>query len=87
MIFICVLQCSVKCGIGERKRKVKCVDHLKKHIPNKYCPRPVPAAVEKCDMGSCHTQWWVTAWSHQVSYLPSVVENYFEVINLLCKHK
>ncbi|XP_041364271.1 thrombospondin type-1 domain-containing protein 4-like isoform X2 [Gigantopelta aegis] len=58
-------QCSVECGVGERKRKVKCVDHHKKHIPNKYCPGPAPTAIEPCNMGACHQQWWVTAWSHQ----------------------
>ncbi|XP_046350482.2 thrombospondin type-1 domain-containing protein 4-like [Haliotis rufescens] len=60
-------KCSVSCGVGEQRRKVKCVDHQATQIPDRFCEATPPTGVKKCNQGTCQKQWWTSKWSDQCS--------------------
>ncbi|KAL3867433.1 hypothetical protein ACJMK2_044635 [Sinanodonta woodiana] len=62
-------QCSVDCGIGQKRRRVSCQDGDGNIVPDSECQNSysVPVSVEACDMGSCTKQWFFSKWSRQCS--------------------
>ena len=61
----CVLQCSVTCGEGVRRREVKCIRNKHRTVDVSECRNATrPALVEACTLQECTRFQWVTApWS------------------------
>ena len=61
----CVLQCSVTCGEGVRRREVKCIRNKHRTVEVSECRNATrPALVEACTLQECTRFQWVTApWS------------------------
>ncbi|BFY97258.1 hypothetical protein BsWGS_00298 [Bradybaena similaris] len=62
-------ECSRECGVGERRRSVRCVDEYDSQIPVGYCTGPAPAEVEPCNTQACNVRWWLSDWSRDCSEL------------------
>ncbi|XP_061632436.1 thrombospondin type-1 domain-containing protein 4 isoform X2 [Phyllopteryx taeniolatus] len=60
-------QCNVLCGNGTQRRDFICVQKMGNDftvVPSSECAQmDKPAAVQQCDMGDCHPQWFTTEWS------------------------
>lgn len=63
-----VLQCSVRCGRGQRSRQVRCVGSNGDEVSKQECASgpPPPPSREACDMGPCTTAWFHSDWSSKV---------------------
>lgn len=63
-----VLQCSVRCGRGQRNRQVRCVGSDGDEVSSQECASgpPPPPSREACDMGPCTTAWFYSDWSSKV---------------------
>ena len=61
----CVLQCSVTCGEGVRRREVKCIRNKHRTVDVSECRNATrPVLVEACTLQECTRFQWVTApWS------------------------
>lgn len=60
-------KCSVECGLGLRKREVRCVGADDKVLTDRKCTEPKPTTSDVCDMGSCAKAWFFTEWSKECS--------------------
>ncbi|CAE1298785.1 THSD4 [Acanthosepion pharaonis] len=60
-------KCSVECGLGHRKREVRCVGADDKVLTDRKCTEPKPTTSDVCDMGSCAKAWFFTEWSKECS--------------------
>ncbi|XP_061676169.1 thrombospondin type-1 domain-containing protein 4 [Syngnathoides biaculeatus] len=60
-------QCNVPCGNGTQRRDIICVRKMGNDfavVPSSECAQmDKPAAVQECDAGDCHPQWFTTEWS------------------------
>lgn len=63
-----ILQCSVRCGRGQRSRQVRCVGSNGDEVSKQECASgpPPPPSREACDMGPCTTAWFHSDWSSKV---------------------
>lgn len=63
-----ILQCSVRCGRGQRSRQVRCVGSNGDEVSKQECASgpPPPPSREACDMGPCTTAWFYSDWSSKV---------------------
>lgn len=63
-----MLQCSVRCGRGQRSRQVRCVGSNGEEVSKQECASgpPPPPSREACDMGPCTTAWFHSDWSSKV---------------------
>ncbi|KAJ8336052.1 hypothetical protein SKAU_G00393950 [Synaphobranchus kaupii] len=60
--------CSVPCGVGQRRRVVRCVDNLGDVVTDEECNmRLRPEDVQNCDAGPCARSWFFTRWSERCS--------------------
>nr|XP_049574985.1 thrombospondin type-1 domain-containing protein 4 isoform X2 [Syngnathus scovelli]XP_049574987.1 thrombospondin type-1 domain-containing protein 4 isoform X2 [Syngnathus scovelli] len=60
--------CSVPCGLGQRRRDVRCVSNVGDFVPDDECnPNLRPVHVENCDMGACAKSWFYTDWGAKCS--------------------
>ncbi|XP_060676616.1 thrombospondin type-1 domain-containing protein 4-like [Hemiscyllium ocellatum] len=60
--------CSVPCGVGQRKRSIRCVSNQGNVVGEGECSaKQKPTDSEACDMGPCVTSWFYTDWSHKCS--------------------
>ena len=64
-----VLQCSVTCGDGNRRRSVSCSGGL-----SKCNPKNKPEAVSHCNLGAC-PEWRTSQWSKVGSFFYSSVSS------------
>ncbi|XP_077454648.1 thrombospondin type-1 domain-containing protein 4 isoform X1 [Stigmatopora argus] len=60
-------QCNVPCGNGTQRRDIICVQKTGNDFtvaPSAECVHvDKPPAVQECEMGDCHPQWFTTEWS------------------------
>ncbi|KAI1887664.1 hypothetical protein AGOR_G00192640 [Albula goreensis] len=60
--------CSVPCGVGQRRREVRCVDNLGDVVTDEECNMQLrPEDVQNCDSGPCARSWFFTRWSDRCS--------------------
>uniref|UniRef100_UPI00398E58D2 thrombospondin type-1 domain-containing protein 4-like n=1 Tax=Pristiophorus japonicus TaxID=55135 RepID=UPI00398E58D2 len=60
--------CSVPCGVGQRKRSIRCVSNQGDVLGEGECSgKQKPTDSEACDMGPCVKAWFSTDWSNQCS--------------------
>ncbi|XP_067878729.1 thrombospondin type-1 domain-containing protein 4-like isoform X2 [Heterodontus francisci] len=60
--------CSVPCGVGQRKRSIRCVSNQGTVVGEGECSaKQKPTDSETCDMGPCVRSWFYTDWSSQCS--------------------
>ena len=64
-----VLQCSVTCGDGNRRRSVSCSGGL-----SKCNPKNKPEAVSHCNLGAC-PEWRTRQWSKVGTFFYSSVSS------------
>ena len=64
-----VLQCSVTCGDGNRRRSVSCSGGL-----SKCNPKNKPEAVSHCNLGAC-PEWRTSQWSKVGTFFYSSVSS------------
>ncbi|XP_078064034.1 thrombospondin type-1 domain-containing protein 4-like [Mustelus asterias] len=56
--------CSVPCGVGQRKRSIRCVSNQGNVVGEGECSaKQKPTDSETCDMGPCIKTWFYTDWS------------------------
>ncbi|KAL1772521.1 hypothetical protein HispidOSU_023255 [Sigmodon hispidus] len=62
-------QCSVRCGRGQKSRRVRCVGNNGEEVSEQECVSgpPRPPSREACDMGPCTTAWFHSDWSPKCS--------------------
>lgn len=61
-------QCSVPCGVGQRKREVVCVDNLGDIVADEECNMALrPQDLQNCDKGVCASSWFYSLWSDRCS--------------------
>ncbi|XP_057690045.1 thrombospondin type-1 domain-containing protein 4 isoform X1 [Corythoichthys intestinalis] len=60
-------QCNVQCGDGTQRRDIICIQKTGNDftvVPSAECAQmDKPPAVQECEMGDCHPQWFTTEWS------------------------
>ncbi|XP_078390291.1 thrombospondin type-1 domain-containing protein 4-like [Cetorhinus maximus] len=60
--------CSVPCGVGQRKRGIRCVSNQGNVVGEGECSaKQKPTDSETCDMGPCVKTWFYTDWSSKCS--------------------
>jgi len=60
-------QCSVPCGVGQRRREVVCVDNLGDIVSDEECNMALrPLDLQNCDKGVCASSWFYSLWSDRV---------------------
>ncbi|XP_051901942.1 thrombospondin type-1 domain-containing protein 4-like isoform X2 [Pristis pectinata] len=60
--------CSVPCGVGQRKRSIRCVSNQGDVVGEAECNgKQKPTDSEACDMGPCVQAWFYTDWGSQCS--------------------
>ncbi|XP_062371648.1 thrombospondin type-1 domain-containing protein 4 [Sardina pilchardus] len=61
-------ECSVPCGVGQRRREVVCVSSLGDVDDDDQCNLAMkPPQLQNCDMGPCARSWYFSSWSHRCS--------------------
>uniref|UniRef100_A0A673LHA2 ADAMTS-like 7 n=1 Tax=Sinocyclocheilus rhinocerous TaxID=307959 RepID=A0A673LHA2_9TELE len=61
-------QCSVPCGVGQRRREVVCVDNLGDIVSDEECNMALrPQDLQNCDKGVCASSWFYSLWSDRCS--------------------
>uniref|UniRef100_A0A8C2K065 ADAMTS-like 7 n=1 Tax=Cyprinus carpio TaxID=7962 RepID=A0A8C2K065_CYPCA len=61
-------ECSVPCGVGQRKREVVCVDNLGDIVADEECNMALrPQDLQNCDKGVCASSWFYSLWSDRCS--------------------
>lgn len=67
---VSLYQCSVPCGVGQRKREVMCVDNLGDIVADEECNMALrPQDLQNCDKGVCASSWFYSLWSDRVRHL------------------
>lgn len=61
-IYFLSFQCSVSCGVGTRKRMVKCLDDKGNERPDEECPGEKPKTTKRCKRKRC-PKWFAGPWS------------------------
>ncbi|KTF81472.1 hypothetical protein cypCar_00026270 [Cyprinus carpio] len=57
-------ECSVPCGVGQRRREVVCVDNLGDIVSDEECNMALrPQDLQNCDKGVCASSWFYSLWS------------------------
>ncbi|XP_062897718.1 thrombospondin type-1 domain-containing protein 4 [Mobula hypostoma] len=60
--------CSVPCGVGQRRRRIRCVSNQGDVVGEDECSgKQKPTESEACDMGPCVSAWFHTNWGSQCS--------------------
>ncbi|XP_069796577.1 thrombospondin type-1 domain-containing protein 4-like isoform X2 [Narcine bancroftii] len=60
--------CSVPCGVGQRKRSIRCVSNQGAVVGEAECKgKQKPSDSEVCDMGPCVSAWFYTDWASECS--------------------
>lgn len=60
-------QCSVPCGVGQRRREVVCVSNQGDVEMDEECNTNLkPESLQNCDMGVCAQSWFTSLWSPRV---------------------
>uniref|UniRef100_A0A9J7Z7M4 ADAMTS-like 7 n=1 Tax=Cyprinus carpio carpio TaxID=630221 RepID=A0A9J7Z7M4_CYPCA len=61
-------ECSVPCGVGQRRREVVCVDNLGDIVSDEECNMALrPQDLQNCDKGVCASSWFYSLWSDRCS--------------------
>ncbi|XP_072917533.1 thrombospondin type-1 domain-containing protein 4-like [Hemitrygon akajei] len=61
-------QCSVPCGVGQRRRRIRCVSNQGDVVGEAECSgKQKPTESEACDMGPCVSAWFHTNWGSRCS--------------------
>lgn len=61
-------QCSVPCGVGQRRREVVCVSNQGDVETDEECNTNLkPESLQNCDMGVCARSWFTSLWSPRVT--------------------
>ncbi|KAK3098004.1 hypothetical protein FSP39_015226 [Pinctada imbricata] len=58
-------QCSVRCGLGQQRRRVECKTQSGVLLPSSLCTQNAPNKTRSCDTGPCQYKWIFSSWQKQ----------------------